>query len=60
VIASRWSVDDKVAHAFARTFYQANGLVDPVQAVAVAQRALARDGIEVKQWSTFAVIGGLP
>jgi tetratricopeptide (TPR) repeat protein len=60
VIASRWSVDDKVAHAFARTFYQANGLFDPVQAVAVAQRALARDGIEVKQWSTFAVIGGLP
>lgn len=60
VIASRWSVDDKVAHSFARTFYQSKGLVDPVQAVAVAQRSLARDGVEVKQWSTFAVIGGLP
>jgi CHAT domain-containing protein len=64
VVASRWAVDDSIARQFARLFYAANGLEDPVRATAVAQRELARQqgaaAIPVEQWSTFAVVGGLP
>jgi tetratricopeptide (TPR) repeat protein len=64
VVASRWAVDDIVARQFARLFYAANGLEDPVGAAAIAQRELARQtapaAIPVEQWSTFAVVGGLP
>jgi tetratricopeptide (TPR) repeat protein len=63
VVASRWAVTDAVGRQFARMFYDDNGLADPVRAVADAQRTLAaqRDPhIPVEQWSTFAVIGGLP
>jgi CHAT domain-containing protein len=64
VVASRWAVDDIVARRFARLFYAANGLQDPVRAAAIAQRELARQtapaAVPVEQWSTFAVVGGLP
>jgi CHAT domain-containing protein len=60
VVASRWSVPDDIARAFARKFYEANGLVDPVGAVAAAQRELVRRQVPVERWATFAVIGGLP
>lgn len=60
VIASRWKVNDDVARSFAEKFYQANGLVDPVSAVAKAQRQLMQDNVPVDQWATFAVVGGLP
>jgi tetratricopeptide (TPR) repeat protein len=60
VVASRWAVADDVARKFARTFYRANGVAEPVQATAVAQRELVRQHVPVEQWSTFAIIGGLP
>lgn len=60
VVASRWAVEDGVARRFARAFYDADGVVDPVRATAVAQRELVKQGVAVEQWSTFAVLGGLP
>jgi len=60
VVASRWSVEDEVGRNFAKVFYEENGINDPVRAVAIAQRKLAARGVEIAQWSTFAVIGGLP
>jgi hypothetical protein len=60
VVASRWAVPDDIARSFARMFYQANGLVDPVRAVATAQHELVQQHVPVEQWSTFAVVGGLP
>jgi CHAT domain-containing protein len=60
VVASRWAVSDTVARSFAQLFYRANGVVNPVQAAAAAQRELMRQHVAVDQWSTFAVIGGLP
>ncbi len=60
VIASRWAVPDDVARSFARMFYEANGVANPVAAVAAAQRELVRRHVPVEQWATFALIGGLP
>jgi tetratricopeptide (TPR) repeat protein len=60
VVASRWAVPDDIARAFARMFYEAKGVDDPVAAVAAAQRELVRRHVPVEQWATFAVIGGLP
>jgi CHAT domain-containing protein len=60
VVASRWAVRDAVGRQFAQTFYQENGIADPVRAVASAQRQLAAQHVPVAQWSTFAVVGGLP
>lgn len=60
VVASRWAVRDDVGRQFAKVFYQENGVVDPVRAVAAAQRRLAAARVEIGQWATFAVIGGLP
>lgn len=60
VVASRWVVPDGVARRFAELFYQANGLADPVGAVAGAQRQLVKAHVPVKDWATFAVVGGLP
>jgi CHAT domain-containing protein len=60
VVASRWAVQDGIARSFAGMFYQANGEVDPVQAAAAAQRQLVQLKVPVEQWSTFAVLGGLP
>ncbi|HEX8107898.1 MAG TPA: CHAT domain-containing protein [Kofleriaceae bacterium] len=59
VIASRWTVPDETARRFALMFYQADGLADPVTAVAGAQRQLVKD-VPVKYWATFTVVGGLP
>ncbi|HEX3764308.1 MAG TPA: CHAT domain-containing protein, partial [Kofleriaceae bacterium] len=60
VVASRWAIPDDVALSFARMFYEANGIDNPVAAVAAAQRELVRRGVPVEQWATFALIGGLP
>ena len=60
VVASRWAVDDRIGRRFAEMFYQNNGIADPVRAVAIAQRQLAASNVPVAQWSTFAVVGGLP
>lgn len=60
VVASRWAVRDEVGRNFAKMFYEDNGVIDPVRAVASAQRRLAADGVPVAQWSTFSVVGGLP
>jgi tetratricopeptide (TPR) repeat protein len=60
VVASRWVVSDGVARDFAEMFYQANGIVDPVRAVAKAQRQLMRKRVPVNDWATFVVVGGLP
>lgn len=60
VVASRWVVPDDLARRFAELFYQANGLADPVGAVAGAQRQLVKEHVPVKDWATFAVVGGLP
>jgi CHAT domain-containing protein len=59
VIASRIDVDDAVARRFAHLFYEANGVRDPVGAVARAQRRLRSEGVRTAQWSTFMVVGGL-
>ena len=59
VVASRWTVPDDTARRFARMFYEADGLADPVNAVAGAQRQLVKD-VPVKDWATFTVVGGLP
>ncbi len=58
VVASRWAVDDETALQFARYFYAAGGVDDPVLATAVAQRRLAADGADVFSWGTFVVLGG--
>jgi tetratricopeptide (TPR) repeat protein len=60
VVASRWAVPDSIARSFAGMFYEANGVADPVAAVAMAQRELVRRHVPVEQWATFALIGGLP
>ena len=60
VVASRWVVADQVARRFAELFYQANGALDPVRAVAIAQRELMHQRAQVKDWATFVVVGGLP
>jgi tetratricopeptide (TPR) repeat protein len=60
VVASRGLVPDGVARSFAEMFYQANGVVDPLRAVANAQRQLIQKQVPVKAWATFVVVGGLP
>jgi CHAT domain-containing protein len=60
VVASRWTVPDDIARRFAQMFYQADGPVDPITAVAGAQRQLVKDHVPVKDWATFTVVGGLP
>jgi tetratricopeptide (TPR) repeat protein len=60
VVASRWVVRDGVARTFAELFYQADGVRDPVRAVAKAQRELMRKQVPVNDWATFVVVGGLP
>jgi tetratricopeptide (TPR) repeat protein len=57
VVAARWSVDDDVARSFARAFYEADGLRDPVLGTARAQRELLRAGMPVASWATFVVLG---
>jgi tetratricopeptide (TPR) repeat protein len=59
VVASRWSVLDDVGRKFAQVFYQQNGVVDPIRAVAIAQRRLLSEHVKIRDWSTFAVVGGL-
>ncbi|MEO7735572.1 MAG: CHAT domain-containing protein [Kofleriaceae bacterium] len=58
VVASLWAVDDAVARRFAHEFYLADGVQDPIRALAHAQRKLIEDGSRVDQWSTFVVLGG--
>lgn len=60
VVASRWVVPDGVARSFAELFYQADGIADPVTAVARAQRTLMQKQVPVNDWATFVVVGGLP
>ena len=57
VVASRWAVDDGVARTFARDFYAADGLRDPVAATASAQREMIRGGVPPSAWATFVVLG---
>jgi hypothetical protein len=60
VVASRWAVEDDVALAFARAFYAAGAMRDPLAATAAAQRRLMQDGVPVTSWATFVVIGTGP
>jgi hypothetical protein len=57
VVASRWSVDDALAREFARLFYRANGLHDPIRATASAQTQLIARGEPVSRWASFVVLG---
>ncbi|HEY5934848.1 MAG TPA: CHAT domain-containing protein, partial [Kofleriaceae bacterium] len=57
VVASRWSVDDALAREFARLFYRANGVNDPIRATATAQTTLIERGVPASRWASFVVLG---
>lgn len=56
VVATLFSVEDRVAATFSRRFYRHRPLLDPVAAVAAAQRELMIDQ-PVSAWAGFMVIG---
>jgi len=57
VIATRTSVPDSLAHAFARAFYAAGGAHTPALATAIAQRQFIDADVAPASWSTFVVLG---
>lgn len=56
-IATRTSVSDELARAFAADFYEANGARAPAQALAEVQRAWIARGRPISEWSLFVALG---
>lgn len=60
VVGSLWKVQDASAMTLLTGFHRALAAgVPAVQALAQAQRSMARQGFPVRDWAAFQVIGGL-
>jgi CHAT domain-containing protein/tetratricopeptide (TPR) repeat protein len=59
VVATLWRIDDAGASVFARRFYAALSNTDPVDALAIAQRAMIRDSrySAPRYWAGYTVSG---
>lgn len=57
VLATLWSVDDRVAERFVSRFYAEGGAASPVLAFARAQRGLALEGQSPAAWAPFVMLG---
>jgi tetratricopeptide (TPR) repeat protein len=60
VIASLWSIDDDRSSELIGRFYREGGRVDPIGALARAQRALAAAGRPASTWAPFVALGAWP
>jgi CHAT domain-containing protein len=59
VVASRWEVPDRVAHAWMRAFYDALGTSAPEAALARAALALRRTHPHPADWAAFLLVRGV-
>jgi CHAT domain-containing protein/tetratricopeptide (TPR) repeat protein len=59
VVATLWRIDDAGASVFARRFYAALSNTDPVDAIAIAQRAMIRDPrySAPRYWAAYTISG---
>jgi tetratricopeptide (TPR) repeat protein len=60
VVSTSWSVRDEPTRAFIESFYARGGALQPVRAVAEAQRQYIAKNAPPSQWAPFVVLGAAP